>query len=109
MQKCDNLKVGDNVFVSGRLGRSLCQVEKITPKGFIKVAGSLYTKEGFVRGSDGWNFTSICPASDEEIKEFRKEKFVHDVIKKLRSVTELQYEQAVAINRILFEVGKDDT
>ena len=109
MQRCENLKVGDSVFVCGRFGRSLNQLEKITPKGFIKVAGTLYTKEGFQRGSDGWDFTSIHPASAEEIEEFRKLKFVADVIKKLRFVSELQYEQAVAINRILFEERKDDT
>lgn len=108
MQKCENLKVGDSVFVNSAYGLALCKVEKITPKGFIKVAGNLYTKDGLQRGSGGWYYTSIRPASDEEIKAFRKEKFVHDVIKKLRSVTNIQYEQAVAINRILFEVGKED-
>ena len=108
MQNCENLKVGDNVFVSGRFGRSLHQVEKITPKGFIKVAGSLYTKEGYVRGSDGWNFTSISPASAEEIEQFRKENFISDVVKKLRTVSKLQYEQAVAINNLLFEGGVEE-
>lgn len=108
MQSCENLKAGDAVFVCGRFGRSLCRVEKITPKGFIKVAGTLYTKAGFQRGSDGWDFTSIRPASAEEIEQYRKEKFIADVVKKLRFVSNLQYEQAVAINRILFEEGKDD-
>ena len=108
MTKCENLKVGDSVFVHSAYGRALCKVEKITPKGFIKVAGNLYTKDGVMRGS-GWNWSNIRPASDEEIAEFRKEKFVADVVKKLRSVTNIQYEQAVAINNILFEVGKDDT
>ena len=109
MQRCENLEVGDNVFVTSAHGLALCKVEKITPKGFIKVAGNLYTKDGLQRGCSGWYISSIRPASDEEIKAFRKEKFVHDVIKKLRSVTNIQYEQAVAINRILFEAGKDDT
>jgi hypothetical protein len=52
MQTCENLKVGDSVFINSRWGRSLYQVEKITPKGFIKVAGELYTKEGFQRRSN---------------------------------------------------------
>ena len=33
----ENLKVGDYVFVSWRMGTSLRKVEKITPKGNIKV------------------------------------------------------------------------
>lgn len=103
MLGCENLKAGDFVFITGRFKRSLKQVEKITPKGFIKVDGSLYNKDGLIRGGDGWNFTRIIPASDEEIAQFRKEAFIADVVQKLRSVTNLQYEQAVAINRILFE------
>ena len=106
MQRCENLKVGDNVFVNSAYGLALCKVEKITPKGFVKVAGKLYTKDGVMRGGE-WNWSTIRPASDEEIAEFRKKKFVADVVKKLRSVSNLQYEQAVAINRILFEVGKE--
>lgn len=108
MPRCENLKVGDNVFVNNAYGLALRKVEKITPKGFIKVDGNLYTKDGVMRGS-GWNWSAIRPASDEEIAEFRKKKFVADVVQKLRSVSNLQYEQAVAINKILFEVGKDDT
>ena len=103
MNKCENLKVGDPVFVYGNHWRSLNYVEKITPKGFIKVAGSLYTKDGYSRGGNGWYFASIAPASVEEIEEFKKAKFVAEVTKKLRSITNLQYEQAVAINRILFD------
>lgn len=109
MQNCENLKVGDNVFVCGRSGRSLHQVEKITPKGFIRVDGQLYTKNGSQRGSgNGWYFTSIRPASDEEVEQFKKEKFVAAVVGKLHSVTNLQYEQAVAINRILVEGGVEE-
>lgn len=108
MEKCENLKVGDIVFVTGRFGRSLHQVEKITPKGFIKVAGTLYTKDGYQRGSDGWTFTSIHPASAEEIEQFKKEKFIAAVVRKLHSVSELQYEQAVEINNLLFERGVEE-
>lgn len=103
MANCENLKVGDFVFVNGRFRRSLHQVEKITPKGFIKVNGSLYTKRGWVRGGDSFAFATIQPASAEEIEQFRKEKLVADVIEKMHSVTELSYEKAVAINGILFD------
>lgn len=106
MPKCENLKVGDSVFVNSAYGFALCKVEKITPKGFIKVAGKLYTKDG-VNRSSSWDWSTIRPASAEEIEQFRKEKFIADVIKKLRSVTKLQYEQAVEVNRILFEDRKE--
>ena len=109
MQNCERLKVGDKVFVIGRLGRSLKQVEKITPKGFIKVDGEFYKKDGSQRGrGDPWYHTSIQPASAEEIEQFHKERFVAAVLRRLHSVTNLQYDQAVAINRILEEGGAEN-
>lgn len=103
MSKCENLKVGDTVFVSGNWGCSLHKVEKITPKGFIKVNGALYTKDGYERGGDSWSFTTISPASPDEIEEYNKERFIRDVLKELRSVKKLSYAQAVAVNSILFD------
>lgn len=46
----ENLKVGDYVFMSWRSGTSLRKVEKITPKGNIKVDGILFNKDGSERG-----------------------------------------------------------
>lgn len=103
MKICEQLKPGDYVFVSYRSGRTLHQVESITPKGFIKVAGTLYTKDGYQRGGDTWSRSNIYPASDEEIEKFNKSKFVADVVRKLRNISSISYEQAVAINSILFE------
>lgn len=103
MSKCENLKVGDFVFVSGNWGCSLHKVEKITPKGFIKVNGSLYTKDGYERGGDSWSITNISPASPDAIKEYNNKIFIREVMNKLRTVKKLSYEQAVDVNRILFE------
>lgn len=103
MGKVENLKPGDKVFVSGRFGRSLHTVEKITPKGFIKVNGSLYNQNGYERGGDPWSFTSIHPASEEEIIAYNKERFVVGVMKKLKEIKSLDYEKAVLIHDILFK------
>ena len=46
----ENLKVGDYVFVSWRMGTSLRKVEAITPKGNIKVNGMIFNKNGSERG-----------------------------------------------------------
>lgn len=109
MQNCENLKAGDNVFVCCRSGRTLHQVEKITPKGFIKVDGTLYKKNGFQRGGDNpWYSYHIRPASDEEVEQFQKDRFVAAVIRKLNSIKNLPYEQAVAIYGILEEGGAED-
>lgn len=103
---CEDVKAGDYVFIVSRLKRSLHQVEKITPKGFIKVAGTLFTKDGFMRGGSSYIRTFIYPASAEAVEQYRKEKFIVDVVEKLQRVDNLRYEQAVEINRILFEDGK---
>lgn len=103
MKSCENLKVGDAVFVSGNFGCILHKVEKITPKGFIKVNGALYTKDGYERGGDVWCRTNITPASQDEIETYYKKRFIGEVMNKLRSVKKLNYEQAVAVNSILFE------
>ena len=85
------------------------QVEKITPKGFIKVDGVFYRKDGSQRGSqDPWYHTWISPASDEEIEQFQKDRFVAAVVRRLNSISNLRYEQAVAINRILEEGGAEN-
>lgn len=109
MQNCENLKVGDYVVVSRIGSRSLRQVEGITPKGFIKVDGTLYRTDGFQRSrGDVWTSSSIYPASYPEIEQFKQERFVASVVRLLRSISNLRYEQAVAINRILEEGGADN-
>ena len=101
MAKCENLKAGDNVFVWYSGSCRLDVVEKVTPKGFIKVSGTLFTKDGLARGSSGWYHTSIEPATEEKIKEYNQRRFIHATIKKMREVAKISYNQAVQINNIL--------
>ena len=101
MDNCENLKPGDKVFVSGYSRRTLRTVEKITPKGFIKVDGTYYYKDGRERGGTGWHFTRIVPASEEEVIAYNKERFVASVMKKMREIKSLDYEKAVLIHDIL--------
>lgn len=103
MEICEQLKPGDYVFVSHRNVRTLKKVESITPKGFIRVAGTLYTKDGRQRGGDTWSRSNIYPASDEEIEKYKKSRFVTDVVRKLSNISSLTYEQAVVINNMLFD------
>ena len=101
MEKCENLKAGDKVFVWYTGSCQLDVVEKITPKGFIKVNGSLFTKDGLERGGSVWYHASIEPATEEKIAEYNRERFIRATIKRMREISKISYEQAVQINEIL--------
>ena len=102
-----NLKVGDKVFVCWRMGQSLREVEKITPKGNIKVGGTLFNANGSERGGDVWSKSYLAEATPEAINSF-KEKLIIQKAKKLMSATkELTLEQANKIIDIL-ELQKAD-
>lgn len=95
-----NFEVGQRVFVISRNYKSVETVNAITPKGFIKVDGELYKPNGYKRTSDSWDTTRIEPATDEAIEEFKKEIFVAIVMKKLKDITNITYEQAEELNKI---------
>ena len=101
MARCENLKAGDKVFVLYSRSRELDFVEKVTPKGFIKVGGTLFTKDGFERGGSAWYHASIEPATEEMIAEYNKEKFIRATIKQMRETPKISYEQALKISEIL--------
>ena len=101
MERCENLKAGDKVFVWHSGSCRLDFVENVTPKGFIKVSGTLFTKDGFARGSSVWYRTSIEPATEEMIAEYNKEKFIRATIKQMRETLEISYDQALKIRKIL--------
>jgi hypothetical protein len=97
----ENLKVGDFVVVSCRLGRSLKKVEKITPKGYIKVGNTLFNKDGSERGGDIWNKYFISEATPEKIKSFQEKLIINKAIKIMRAKTEITLEQAYKIIELL--------
>lgn len=97
----ENLKVGDLVFVNWRMGTSLRKVEKITPKGNIKVNGIMFNKNGFERGGDVWSKCYLSEATPEEIKSFQEEITIKNAIKLMRGIKTITLEQANKIIELL--------
>lgn len=101
MEPYMGLKAGDKVFVFYYTDKTLSVVERITPKGFVKVKGILYDRNGIQRGGSEWHKSRIEPATEEMLLEYTREELVRATIKKMREVTKITYEQAVSINAIL--------
>ena len=100
MEKLD-LKVGDKVIVMSRCGTSLREVERITPKGAIRVAGTLYTEFGSQKGGDPWGRSSIKKATEEDIREIKEKTYIAKTLRAMHECRELTYENAVEIMKIL--------
>lgn len=96
-----DLKAGDKVFIHYSGGKTFAVVEKVTPKGFVKVNGTLYDSQGIQRGGGTYYKLSIKPATDESIQAYERECFVRTVIRKIHEGSKITYEQAVAIDAIL--------
>ena len=97
----ENLKVGDYVFVSWSMGTSLRKVEKITPKGNIKVNGIILNKNGSERGGDVWSKCYLSEATPEAIKSFQEEITIKKAIKLMREIKSITIEQANKIIELL--------
>lgn len=99
-----NVKVGDNVIFTNSMGiDSVAIVEKITPKGFIKVNGFLFTEDGSERSGDVWGRCCIRQATTELIQQVEQMNFRQYILKKLHSLKNITYEQSVEVNKILEE------
>lgn len=96
-----NLKVGDKVFVCWRMGRSLRTVEKITPKGNIRVGGTLFNSDGSERGGDVWSRSFLAEATLDAIKSFNEKLIIQKAKKLMASTKEITLEQANKIIDIL--------
>lgn len=96
-----NLKLGDEVFVCWRMGKSLRTVEKITPKGNIKVGGILFNTDGSERGGDIWSRSFLAEATPESIKSFCEELTIKKAKKLMKSTKEITLGQANKIINIL--------
>jgi hypothetical protein len=80
--KLKDLKAGDQVFMSQGDDYIVKTVEKITPKGFIKVDGRLFNQDGIERCS-GYHWKKILPINDETMEKVRRVK--HDLAIKNRA------------------------
>lgn len=104
------LKKGDMVIVHSWSAGYSCYteetVQKVTPKGFIKVNGSLFNQnDGMARGRGSWSGSCLMDSNDEsakeQVKKYRMECYVGRVLRKIRNIPNLTYEQAIEIDRIL--------
>lgn len=108
-----SLKAGDNVVVHfwSWSDKSYKQsvVEKVTPKGFVKVNGILYNSiDGRARGD--FRSCLLNPEDDETKKKvmlYQKEAFARGVLKKMWDIRGITFEQAVKINEILNGVNNN--
>ena len=109
------LKEGDMVVLHSWSAGYSCYIEetvqKVTPKGFIKVNGSLFNpNDGMARSRGSWSGSCLMDANDESVKEqvkkYRMECYVGRVLRKIRNIPDLTYEQAIEIDRILGDVEK---
>lgn len=104
--KIVNFEKGQEVLYSSGCYKGfydLCIIEKITPKGFIKVNGIYYIDNGngiaYARGK--YNYGRPFIKNDKNaIKYFKMRMFVLKVKKRINN-TELTYFQAKEIDKIL--------
>ena len=106
------LKEGDRVVVYswGWANSSYKEsvVEKITPKGFIKVNGSLFNpNDGYRRGDGG---ACLQNPNDNEVmervKKYQEDSFIRTILVDMWETRKITYEQAIEIDRILGDVEK---
>lgn len=99
----ENLKKGDLVIVAYRNGERICEVEKITPSGLIKVDGTLFYKSGCERGGDVWNRYYLREATPQAIQIIKESATIQKAFKLMRNVSKITLNQANQIIEILKE------
>lgn len=104
-----NLKVGDKVFVCWRMGRALRTVEKITPKGNIRVNGILFNTDGSERGGDIWSKSFLAEATPGAIKNFNEKLIIQKAKKLMESTKTITLDQANKIIDILESPDTDNS
>lgn len=96
-----NLKVGDKVILTTQFKEPrVVEVEKITPKGFVKVEGMLFNENGCQRSSS-WYTSYIWEYTEEKEEELRKKAVVRQARDLMNHCSCLDYEKAVKIIDIL--------
>lgn len=69
-----DLKVGDNVILSNRVGDYVKIVSNITPSGLIKVDNMLFNPQsGRLRGGSGYDCTYISPVTEEALAKVKQQ------------------------------------
>lgn len=103
-----NLKPGDEVVLYYAIW--LCKtktieiVEKITPKGFIRVRDMLFSPiTGLCRGDYSYRLLEATPENKEEIARTAAVKEAYDNIDRLKRYN-ITYEAALKINKLVDEL-----
>lgn len=79
-------------------------VQKITPKGFIKVNDILFNpNSGYSRSSGSRLLNPNDNDTKEKLENYKKSRLIRSVLNKMCNVRDLTFEQAVKINEILKE------
>ena len=96
-------KVGDKVLLTSYSGRKISVVEKIPPKGFIKVDGMLFYPNGKERTSNYYYSCGIELLTPELEKEVGENAYRQRITKRLREIkwNDITYEQAQKIDEVL--------
>ena len=107
MANLKDVKVGDKVIL--RTGgwfpsESVEVVEKITPKGYIKVSGQLYmvNDEGESASAKGSSSAWLYPWTEEYERKIKEKRYINQVKRKMNDYNgKLTFEQAKQISEIL--------
>lgn len=95
----EELKAGDEVFISSRSGTTLQTVQRITPTGRV-VVNNIQFIDGANR-SNMWDIIVLEEATEEKIKEYKIRGFIRRVFNELKLKKSMTYAQAKKINEIL--------
>ena len=107
MANLKDVKAGDKVIL--RTGgwfpsESIEVVEKITPKGYVKVSGELYVidENGETASARGSYSSWLYPWTEEYERKIKEKRYINQVKRKMRDYNgELTLEQAKQIAEIL--------
>lgn len=104
-----NLKKGDSVilhFHSFSSSRDLIKkVQRITPKGYIKVDNMLFNPDtGRVRGDNSYSYYRLLEATPAAAKRIEENYYIQETFCKLNSIKKLTYEQARALRAVIDEI-----
>lgn len=84
-------------------------VQKITPKGFIKVNDILFDpNSGYSRSGRSCLLNPNDNDTKEKLENYKKSRFIISVLKKMCNVRDLTFEQAIKIYEILNEDNSND-
>lgn len=94
-----NLKVGDPVIVKRNNKKSVCKIDRITPKGYIGIGKVLFNEDGIERGGDPWYGSILIEANPEELRKAKEEETLREayLLMENSKITVKQAEQIINI------------